>query len=84
LEQLAQVQRRREFPTRVTQRLQVLIQNNVIRRVLGVDRPISPPWPVRLLGRWALLRRLPAAFVGIGVRPEHIRTPDVSGQPSPG
>src|SRR5271165_406584 len=80
---LEQVQRRREFPTRVTQRVQVLIQNNVIRRVLGVDQPMSPPWPIRLLGRWPLLRRLPAAFVGIGVRPEHIRTPDVNRPPSP-
>ena len=83
-ELLARVQRRREFPTQVTQRVQVLIQDNVVRRLLGVDKPFSPPWPVRLLGSWPWLRRLPAAFVGIGVRPEHIRTPDVSRQPSPG
>ncbi len=75
---LADVQRRREFPTRETQRLQVIIQNNVIRRILGVDRPLTPPWPLRLLARWPLLRRIPARVVGVGFRPEHIRTPDLA------
>jgi 2-polyprenyl-6-methoxyphenol hydroxylase-like FAD-dependent oxidoreductase len=72
---LAQVQRRREFPTRVTQRAQVFIQNQLINRFLGVDKPMSPPWPLRLLNRWPLLRRLPAQLVGIGVRPEHVKAP---------
>jgi hypothetical protein len=33
------------------------------------------PWPLRLLSRWAWLRRLPARAVGLGVRPEHVRSP---------
>jgi len=76
-ETLRAVQRRREFPTRVTQGVQVFIQNQAISRVLGSTQRMSPPLPVRLLGRWPLLRRLPALAVGLGVRPEHIRTPDI-------
>jgi 2-polyprenyl-6-methoxyphenol hydroxylase-like FAD-dependent oxidoreductase len=75
--QLRQVQRRRELPTRVTQALQVLIQKRVIGRVLAGRGKLSPPWVVRLLARWPLLRRIPARLIGVGVRPEHVRTPDV-------
>ncbi|HZV79067.1 MAG TPA: FAD-dependent oxidoreductase [Candidatus Binatus sp.] len=82
LDLLARVQQRREFPTRVTQGAQVTIQNNVIRQVLGVDRPVSPPFIMRLLDRYRILRGIPARLVGIGVRPEHIRSPDVN-QPPP-
>jgi 2-polyprenyl-6-methoxyphenol hydroxylase-like FAD-dependent oxidoreductase len=74
---LADVQRRRTFPTRATQRMQLLIQDNVLSRVLGSREAPSPPWPVRLLGRCPVLQRIPARLVGIGFRPEHIRTPDV-------
>ncbi len=72
---LMAVQRRREFPTRATQRLQVFIQNRVIRRVLGAQKPIEAPWIVKLLQRWPYLRRIPARIVGMGFRPEHVRTP---------
>jgi len=78
-ETLAQVQRRRELPTRLTQRMQLLIQNRFMDRVLGSDRPLSPPWPMRLLGRWPLLRRIPARLIGMGFRPEHVRTPQAAG-----
>ncbi len=71
---LAAVQRRREFPTRATQRLQIFVQNRVLARVLKSQEPISLPWPMKLLGRWRFLRRIPARVVGIGFRPEHIRT----------
>jgi 2-polyprenyl-6-methoxyphenol hydroxylase-like FAD-dependent oxidoreductase len=74
IDRLAAVQRRREWPARMTQRAQMLIQNRVIDRVLGNPTPMTPPWPLRLLGRWPLLQRLPARLVGIGVRPEHVRT----------
>ena len=74
---LQAVQRRRTFPTRATQRMQVIVQNNVIRRVLGSTKPIRPPWPVKLLGRWKFLRRIPARVVGMGFRPEHVKTPEV-------
>jgi 2-polyprenyl-6-methoxyphenol hydroxylase-like FAD-dependent oxidoreductase len=76
-EHLRAVQKRRTFPTRATQGLQVLIQNNVISRVLASEAPPSPPWPVRLLDRCPMLQRIPARLVGVGFRPEHIRTPDI-------
>lgn len=72
---LAAVQQRRTFPTRATQRLQLIVQNNVIRRVLDTTRPLTPPWPVKLLGRWKFLQRIPARVVGLGFRPEHVKTP---------
>lgn len=75
-EDLRKVQNRRSLPTRLTQRLQVFIQDRVIRRVLG-SRQLSLPWPVKLLQRFPFLRRIPARIVGIGFRAEHMRTPDV-------
>ncbi|MGH9503312.1 MAG: FAD-dependent oxidoreductase [Terriglobales bacterium] len=74
---LESVQRRRSFPTRATQRLQLIVQNNVIRRVLGSTRPLAPPWPVKLLGRWRFLQRVPARVLGVGFRPEHVKTPEI-------
>ena len=73
LADLRAVQRRRELPTRLTQKLQTLIQNRVIRRVLQTTRTPKPPLLMRLLGAFPMLRRLPARLVGMGFRPEHIR-----------
>jgi 2-polyprenyl-6-methoxyphenol hydroxylase-like FAD-dependent oxidoreductase len=73
---LAAVQKRREFPTRATQRMQILIQNNVIKRVLRSSR-IQAPWILKLVDRWPLLQRIPARLVGVGFRPEHVKTPDI-------
>jgi 2-polyprenyl-6-methoxyphenol hydroxylase-like FAD-dependent oxidoreductase len=75
--ELRAVQRRRTFPTRATQRLQVAIQNNVIGRVLGSTEQLSLPWQLKLLRRWPVLRRIPARIIGVGFRPEHVRTPEV-------
>jgi 2-polyprenyl-6-methoxyphenol hydroxylase-like FAD-dependent oxidoreductase len=75
---LAAVQRRREFPTRVTQRLQVIVQNNVITGALSSKATIKPPLPAKLLQRFPILRRIPARLVGMGIRPEHVRTPEVA------
>jgi 2-polyprenyl-6-methoxyphenol hydroxylase-like FAD-dependent oxidoreductase len=74
---LEPVQRRREFPTRATQKLQIAIQNRVIRRVLGTSNPLKLPSLLRLLRRFPVLRRIPARVIGIGFRPEHIRTRDL-------
>jgi 2-polyprenyl-6-methoxyphenol hydroxylase-like FAD-dependent oxidoreductase len=71
---LANVQRRRELPTRLTQRLQIFVQNRVIARVLGSEAALSAPLALRLIARFPFLRRIPARLVGIGVRPEHVRT----------
>ncbi len=69
---LARVQERREAPTRRTQWLQVQIQNNVIRSVLGKEGPLKPPLALRLLRWFPLLARIPARIIGLGFRPEHI------------
>jgi len=74
---LESLQRRREFPTRATQKLQIAVQNRVIRRVLGSSAPLKAPLILRLLGRFRFLRRIPARVIGVGFRPEHIRTRDV-------
>ena len=71
---LEAVQRRRMFPTRATQRLQVVVQNRIIKRVLGSTKPITAPWPVKLMRRWPALRRILPRIVGVGFRPEHVKT----------
>jgi len=73
---LAAVQERRELPTKVTQRAQLLIQNGIIRRVLGRGREgrMSPPLVIRILGGVPLFRRIPARLVGLGFRREHVMT----------
>jgi 2-polyprenyl-6-methoxyphenol hydroxylase-like FAD-dependent oxidoreductase len=73
LDHLRAVQRRREPPTRKTQRLQVAIQNRVIGNVLIRTTTPKAPFVVRLLGWFPVLRRLPARIIGMGFRPEHIR-----------
>jgi 2-polyprenyl-6-methoxyphenol hydroxylase-like FAD-dependent oxidoreductase len=74
---LYSVQQRREFPTRATQRLQLIIQNNVIRRVLGNSESLRLPWPAKVITSLPLLPRLAARVVGLGFRPEHVQTADV-------
>jgi len=69
------VQRRREFPTWATQKLQVLVQNRIIGRVLRSTTKLSPPFILRLFGKWSFLRRLPARLIGLGFRPEHVKAP---------
>jgi 2-polyprenyl-6-methoxyphenol hydroxylase-like FAD-dependent oxidoreductase len=73
---LAAVQRRRAFPTRVTQRFQMIIQKQLVERVLANSEPKNLPWPQRLLNRSPLLRWIRRRMIGIGFRPEHVRTPD--------
>jgi len=69
---LRRVQRRRELPTRITQRVQRIIQNNVIKRVLGRPGRMRPPLVARALGAIPLLQRIPARLVGLGFRREHV------------
>jgi 2-polyprenyl-6-methoxyphenol hydroxylase-like FAD-dependent oxidoreductase len=74
---LQAVQKRRTFPTRGTQGMQIAVQNNVIKKVLGSQKSLELPWLLKLLQRWPILRRIPARLVGVGFRPEHVRTPEV-------
>jgi 2-polyprenyl-6-methoxyphenol hydroxylase-like FAD-dependent oxidoreductase len=75
IETLEQVQRRREFPTRFTQRLQIVLQNNIIGPALEGRRPRAPFFMKML--QWPLLRRIPGRLLALGIRPEHIRTPEI-------
>jgi 2-polyprenyl-6-methoxyphenol hydroxylase-like FAD-dependent oxidoreductase len=68
---LARIQRRREFPTRVTQRLQ-LNAHKVFQKVFENPGPITTPWQVKAAFRIPFLKRLIARVIGVGVRPEHI------------
>ncbi|MET0371460.1 MAG: FAD-dependent oxidoreductase [Sphingobium sp.] len=71
------VQRRRLFPTRAVQAMQKAVHDNVIGALLDPEaRLTTPPWPVRLLDRYAFLRGIPARLVGLGIRREHIGSPD--------
>jgi 2-polyprenyl-6-methoxyphenol hydroxylase-like FAD-dependent oxidoreductase len=76
IETLKRVQQRREFPTRFTQRMQIILQNNIISPALGGKQPRAPFF-MKLM-QWPLLRRIPGRVMALGIRPEHIHTPDVS------
>jgi 2-polyprenyl-6-methoxyphenol hydroxylase-like FAD-dependent oxidoreductase len=77
IEQLRAVQRRRELPMRLIQGLQVLVQNRIIGPTLAARTKVAPPWALRLIGRIPFLRRIPARLIGLGFRPEHVRTPEI-------
>ena len=89
---LAAVQKRREWPARATQAVQVFMQKRVIARVLGAGglgmtgaatanrTAPPPPWLVRLFSRFPILQRIPGRLVGMGVRPEHVRIPLRTGE----
>ncbi len=76
---LENVQRRRMFPTRATQGLQILIQNRVIAPTLKSTTKIqSLPLPLKLFRQMPVLRRIPARIIGIGFRPEHVESSSVT------
>ncbi len=69
---LREVQHRRELPTRLTQRLQIFLHQHFLTPIFHATEQPDPPWPIRLIGRLPLLRRIPARMIGLGFRPEHI------------
>jgi 2-polyprenyl-6-methoxyphenol hydroxylase-like FAD-dependent oxidoreductase len=73
---LEAVQRRRTMPMRVIQWLQVQVQSNVLNPVLKSTARPTPPFAAKLLNWFPPLQRLPARIIGLGVRPEHVRTPE--------
>jgi len=78
---LERVQRRRMLATRVIQRMQIIVQNRILARVIGrrgAPQPMRPAWVVTWFDRSPLLRRLPARLLGLGIRPEHVRSPAVA------
>ncbi|MDD1537564.1 MULTISPECIES: FAD-dependent oxidoreductase [unclassified Bradyrhizobium] len=74
-DKLDAVRRRREFPVKMTQRMQVLVQNNIISGALrSGDRPLKVPLIVRLITALPWLQGIPARLLALGVRPEHVRS----------
>ena len=78
VDDLRAVQKRRMLATRVIQGMQVFVQNRVIRGVLASTAVPRAPWIIRMVNRYPILRRLPARLIGVGVRPEHIATPEAA------
>ncbi|MFD9884510.1 FAD-dependent oxidoreductase [Streptomyces alboflavus] len=69
---LHRIQRRREFPTTLTQRSQLTEHETLLRPALdGTLRPGHLPTPLRLLRRVPGLRMVAGYMGGVGVRPEH-------------
>jgi 2-polyprenyl-6-methoxyphenol hydroxylase-like FAD-dependent oxidoreductase len=71
---LEQVQKRREFPVRVIQRLQVLVHRRINGRTSGTGDRL--PFLPRLFIWFPFLRAIPARLIGVGPRPEHIHSPE--------
>ncbi len=77
MEDLKLVQKRRAWPTNMTQRVQLMVQNRIIKRVLHSSVRLPPPLAFRLIARFPVLRRFPARMIGLGIRPEHVRSPAI-------
>lgn len=75
---LAAVQSRRMWPTKLTQAAQVAAQNRVIAPALASGQAMKLPLPLRILKRFPVLARIPARLIGMGVRPEHVHSPAIS------
>ena len=75
---LRAIEERRTLPVRFTQWLQLTIQQRIISRVLASHERPKPPLFFKLFGVFPLLRRIPARLLGIGIRPEHVQTPEAA------
>ncbi|KRR16533.1 hypothetical protein CQ14_30355 [Bradyrhizobium lablabi] len=75
-EELDAVRRRRAFPVRMTQRMQVVVQNNIVNAALKPgNQLLKVPFVMRLVTALPWLQGITARFVGLGVRPEHVQSP---------
>jgi 2-polyprenyl-6-methoxyphenol hydroxylase-like FAD-dependent oxidoreductase len=75
-DELDAVRRRREFPVRMTQRMQVVVQNNIVSAALKPgNQPLKAPFVMRLVTAVPWLQGITARFIGLGVRPEHVQSP---------
>jgi 2-polyprenyl-6-methoxyphenol hydroxylase-like FAD-dependent oxidoreductase len=76
-EDLRAIEARRTLPVRFTQRLQLTMQNRIIGRALASTERPRPPLLFKLFDMFPVLRRIPARLLAVGIRPEHVHTPDV-------
>ena len=75
---LQAIEERRTLPMRFTQGLQLTVQRRIISRVLASHERPKPPLFLKLFDIFPILRRIPARLVGIGIRPEHVQTPEAA------
>jgi len=76
-DQLGSVQACREWPTKMMQGVQLFTQKRVISNVLSMTERPRPPFVVTLFNRLPFLRRIPARLIGMGFRPEHVKSPEL-------
>jgi 2-polyprenyl-6-methoxyphenol hydroxylase-like FAD-dependent oxidoreductase len=76
---LQAIQARRDFPARMTQKIQLTMQNRIIGPALQGTRQLKPPLLFKLFDAFPILRRIPARLLALGIRPEHVQTPDSGG-----
>jgi 2-polyprenyl-6-methoxyphenol hydroxylase-like FAD-dependent oxidoreductase len=82
IEYLAKIQKRRMFSVRIMQRIQIMIQKQVIDKALGKDRKLNTPFLFRLVTVFPYLQRIPGLLIGRGLRPEHVQTPEIVSKPN--
>jgi 2-polyprenyl-6-methoxyphenol hydroxylase-like FAD-dependent oxidoreductase len=74
---LHEVEDRRMFPTRIIQRAQKTVHDRVLTPLVVRKAVLDKvPLALRMFERFPILRRIPARLVGLGIRREHIRSPD--------
>ena len=74
---LRAIQKRRTFPVRFTQAIQLMIQKRIIGRMLATSERPKPPMLFKLFDLFPVLRRIPGRLLAVGVRPEHVHTPEL-------
>lgn len=77
---LEAIERRRRLPAQLTQRVQLMMQRRMISRALEATQTPKPPLLFKLFDALPVLQRIPGRLLAMGFRPEHVQTPDVSGQ----
>jgi 2-polyprenyl-6-methoxyphenol hydroxylase-like FAD-dependent oxidoreductase len=78
---LRAIEARRTMPVRLTQAIQLTMQNRIISRALASTQRPKPPLLFKLFDLFPVLRRIPARILGVGIRPEHVHTPEVRSAP---
>jgi 2-polyprenyl-6-methoxyphenol hydroxylase-like FAD-dependent oxidoreductase len=78
---LQAIQARRNFPARMTQQIQLTMQNRIIGPALQSAREPRPPLLFNLFDAFPVLRRLPGRLLALGIQPEHVQTPDIGAAP---
>lgn len=71
--QLAAIEARRRFPTKATQKLQLMMRRDRRKREGDETKRSGPPAFMRQIARWPVLAHLAGRLIGLGFRPEHVR-----------